>query len=223
MMRFVARHRPSPSMAVALVALSVALGGTSYAAITLPKNSVGSKQLKANAVTGAKVRDGSLFANDFAAAQIPKGPRGDIGPQGAAGAPGAPGPTGAPGPSTIRHLTKNTKVDLSNRMTTIATLSLPTGQWLITGQVLAVNFGASDTVRCGLTVGGTDYPSTAVSVSSTNPGGPITATAAHNLNAPADAHLRCASDSAPDVPNKYLESIQIYAIRTGDLQVQTAP
>ena len=40
------RKGPSPSMIVAVVALIIALGGTSYAAINLPKNSVGSKQLK---------------------------------------------------------------------------------------------------------------------------------------------------------------------------------
>jgi hypothetical protein len=82
-------HRPSPSMVVALAALTVALGGTSYAAVKLPKNSVGSKQIKKNAVTGAKVKDHSLFANDFAAGQLPRGPKGDT---------GAPGPAGVAGP-----------------------------------------------------------------------------------------------------------------------------
>jgi hypothetical protein len=61
-------QRPSPSMVVALIALFVALGGTGYAAITLPKNSVGSKQIKKGAVTGAKVGknaiDGSKVKND---------------------------------------------------------------------------------------------------------------------------------------------------------------
>ncbi len=37
----------------------VALGGTGYAAIKLPKNSVGFKK---NAVTGAKIENGSLLA-----------------------------------------------------------------------------------------------------------------------------------------------------------------
>src|SRR3954447_9503804 len=90
-------HRPSPSMVVALLALTVALGGTSYAAIKLPKNSVGSDQLKNNAVTGAKVRDASLFVNDFAAGQLPRGPKGDTGPRGDTGAVGATGATGATG------------------------------------------------------------------------------------------------------------------------------
>ena len=73
MIKFIARHRPSPSMAVALLALSIALGGTGYAAVKLPKNSVGSKQIKRNAVTGAKVKDASLFANDFASGRSRRG------------------------------------------------------------------------------------------------------------------------------------------------------
>jgi hypothetical protein len=43
---------------IALAALAIALGGTSYAAIKIPANSVGSKQLKANAVTGSKIKNG---------------------------------------------------------------------------------------------------------------------------------------------------------------------
>jgi hypothetical protein len=53
-------HAPSPAMMVACVALFVALGGTSYAAIKLPANSVGTKQIKNSAVTGAKVKDATL-------------------------------------------------------------------------------------------------------------------------------------------------------------------
>jgi hypothetical protein len=96
--------------AIALVALFVALGGTSYAAIKLPANSVGTKQLRANAVTGAKVRDHSLTAKDFkGSVKGAKGDRGAIGPKGApgvavvgatgtAGATGATGSVGATGP-----------------------------------------------------------------------------------------------------------------------------
>lgn len=45
---------------LALVALFIALGGTTYAATALPKNSVGTKQLKKNAVTAAKIKNGSV-------------------------------------------------------------------------------------------------------------------------------------------------------------------
>lgn len=53
---------PSPALVISLIALFVALGGTSYAAITLPKNSVGTKQLKKNAVTSTKIKNGAVTA-----------------------------------------------------------------------------------------------------------------------------------------------------------------
>ena len=45
---------------IALLALFIALGGTTYAATSLPKNSVGTKQLKKNAVTAPKVKAGAV-------------------------------------------------------------------------------------------------------------------------------------------------------------------
>jgi hypothetical protein len=54
-------QRPSPALLISVVALFVALGGTSYAAFTtLPSNSVGTMQLKAWAVTGTKIRNGAV-------------------------------------------------------------------------------------------------------------------------------------------------------------------
>jgi hypothetical protein len=55
-------RRPSAALVVSLLALIVALGGTSYAAFKLPKNSVGSKQLKKNAVTTKKIKNGAVTA-----------------------------------------------------------------------------------------------------------------------------------------------------------------
>lgn len=102
--------RPSPAMAVALLALFVALGGAAYAAVVLPANSVGTEQLRKGAVTGkkladdavtsAKVRDGSLLASDFESGQLPAGAQGEQGPRGPvgpAGEEGEGGPTGAQG------------------------------------------------------------------------------------------------------------------------------
>ena len=104
-----ARHN-----AIALTALFVALGGTSYAAVTLPRNSVGSAQIKTNAVTSSELRKGavknselgsgavtgskikgnsitsskiaagSLLATDFKAGEMPKAPT-TLPPNGAAG------------------------------------------------------------------------------------------------------------------------------------------
>lgn len=90
------RGRITYANVMATVALFVALGGVSYAAVNLPKNSVGAKQLKKNSVNSAKVRNGSLTLSDFKRSQRaklrgPKGATGAKGDTGATGAPGAPG------------------------------------------------------------------------------------------------------------------------------------
>jgi hypothetical protein len=59
-MRRIRRGRPSPALVVSIVALIVALGGTSYAAFSLPKNSVGTRQLKNGAVTTGKLKNGAV-------------------------------------------------------------------------------------------------------------------------------------------------------------------
>jgi hypothetical protein len=91
----ITRHKPSPALITSIVALVVAMGGTSYAAIKLPRNSVGSAQLRSNAVTSAKVRNGSLLKQDFKASQLPRGPQGVQGPQGPQGPAGPAGANGA--------------------------------------------------------------------------------------------------------------------------------
>jgi hypothetical protein len=80
--------RPSPAMAVSIVALVVALGGTGYAAFRLPARSVGTAQLKDGAVTARKVHRHSLLATNFAPGQLV---RGVTGPPGKQGSPGSPG------------------------------------------------------------------------------------------------------------------------------------
>ena len=107
---------PSPAMGVALFALFVALSGVGVAAtnLTLPKNSVGTSQIKNDSVTAAKiahnsissvlVKNGSLMASDFAAGQIPAGPqgaKGDTGATGPQGPQGLQGPQGPQGPAGV--------------------------------------------------------------------------------------------------------------------------
>src|SRR6188472_3644904 len=98
---FRSRHRPSPALVVACIALLVALTGTGVAAVSqvVPRNSVGTAQLKPNAVVSAKVKNGSLLRADFKAGQIPAGPAGPAGPTGPAGPAGPKGDKGDPGAS----------------------------------------------------------------------------------------------------------------------------
>jgi hypothetical protein len=73
-MKHLTRLRPSPAMVVACLALGIALGGTSYAAIKLPRNSIGTKQLKKNAVTSPKVRNNALTGADVLESSLAKVP-----------------------------------------------------------------------------------------------------------------------------------------------------
>ena len=95
-MRGISLRRPSPAMVVACAALAVALGGTSYATVLqVPRASVGTAQLKTgavttkkiapNAVTAAKVRNGSLLKGDFAPGSCPQGRPGRKAPPGRRG------------------------------------------------------------------------------------------------------------------------------------------
>lgn len=90
-------YRPSPAMLVALLALFIAMGGTGYAALNLPANSVGTAQLKDRAVTSAKVKPSSLLASNFKAGQLPAGAKGATGARGAQGLTGDTGATGVAG------------------------------------------------------------------------------------------------------------------------------
>ena len=148
------KRLPSPAMLVACVALAVSLGGVSYAAGVLPKNSVGAAQLQKkavtraklmkNAVTGVKVKNGSLSAADFKAGQLPAGPqgpkgdpglpgpRGDKGNPGAQGAQGDQGDPGVNGVSGYQEVTGPDKT-LSVGQAGLSTANCPAGKRVVGG------------------------------------------------------------------------------------------
>jgi hypothetical protein len=71
----------------ATLALFIALGGSSYAALKLPRNSVGSKQIRSGAVTSRAVHDRSIRLRDVSVAARTslsggQGPAGPVGPPG---------------------------------------------------------------------------------------------------------------------------------------------
>lgn len=132
-MRRILSRRPSPALVVACIALGVALGGTGYATgLQIPRNSVGTPQLKNravttvklanNSVTSAQVRNGTLLRADFRAGQIPAGPTGPAGPA------GPQGPAGLSG--VERNESTTTSTSVSPRT---ASLACPDGKRLIGG------------------------------------------------------------------------------------------
>ena len=92
------RRRLSYANVMATVAVFIALGGTSVAAVALKRNSVKGKHIASNAITSPKVKDRSLLARDFALGQLPAGAKGATGAAGAAGPAGASGAAGPQGP-----------------------------------------------------------------------------------------------------------------------------
>lgn len=133
---------------VATLALFIALGGASYAALQLPKNSVGPKQLKKNAVTAQKIARGAVtkakLGADARAALT--GPMGPVGPK---------GDTGAPGPSeaVTAQAPEETVVDTVDA-SQIASMTLPAGSWLLFADLSPEGTTGEPSAICYPSVGG---------------------------------------------------------------------
>ena len=147
---------------MATLAVFIALGGSSYAALRIGSrqivdNGIRSKDIRNNEVTSSDVRNRSLQAKDFKAGQLAKGAKGD---------PGAKGDLGPPGPSVAGYavsrpgvasslpanasygttVTLNTGADKSGPIT----VSFP-ARLIITGTTRLQNGdGSARTMRCRL-------------------------------------------------------------------------
>jgi hypothetical protein len=89
------------AVALSATALAVALFGVTPLGeaaqeLVLPRASVGTEQLRDDAVTAAKVKDRSLLARDFKLGQLPRGTPGPPGPPGTLDGIAAGGDLGAP-------------------------------------------------------------------------------------------------------------------------------
>jgi len=145
------RDRLSYANVMATIAVFLALGGISWAAATLPRNSVGAVQLKKNAVTGSKVKDRSLTAADFRKDALPAGPKGDPGTQGAKGDPGATGPTGPVEAFTASYGGPLVPIPASPTFAAVVVSpTLPAGAYTLTGRVNLVGSPATSTVICSM-------------------------------------------------------------------------
>ena len=143
------RYRPSAAMTVAVIALIAAMGGTSYAALTITGKNIKNSSLtgvdvRNSSLTTSDVRNGSLQALDFQAGQLPaggeRGPQGPQGPQGPAGQQGPQGPkgdTGTPGISGLEVVSKESAFS-SDAKDTAATC--PAGKRVI-GSGVDINGG----------------------------------------------------------------------------------
>jgi hypothetical protein len=145
-------------------------GGTAYAASQLvPKQSVGSAQIKKGAVTPGKLSSAAKDA--MTGATGPEGPKGDsgakgdTGPQGAPGIKGDPGVQGDPGVKGEQGETGPSDV-YSARLTlkaitpgfgyqAVVSVALPAGNYLVNATQTAESEGGQSTVECAIFSGST--------------------------------------------------------------------
>lgn len=145
-------------MVIACLALALTLGGTAYGAATLlPRNSVGTLQVK----------NRSLLAVDFKAGQLPRGLRGfagaagPAGPAGPAGSAGAAGPTGPSGASAVKWALIKPDGTIAAQSGGLTVSSHSTGQYILdfgaasnTKLIVASNGFASDSTVRGSVIAG---------------------------------------------------------------------
>ena len=197
--------RPSPAMVVACIALLVALGGTSIAAVTqlVPRNSVGPAQLRNGAVTNPKLRNNAVTStkvasNAVVAAKIASnavtGPK--IAGNAVTGAKVADGSLAAadlasgviPPPSNAFGRFVNGPVPVPDALAQVASLSIPNaGNYVITAKAVVEGAG---TVTCRLEAG-TDTDESAANVAGNNSPLTISNLVLHNFTAAGTVAYRC--------------------------------
>ena len=182
------RARLTFANVVSVIALFVALGGSSYAAVKLSANSVRSKHIKNGQVRSVDVKDSGLRARDFAPGQLPQGARGDAGPRGEAGAKGDKGDAG-PGAEAISYVADtefygdvNENALPAGALDTVAAV----GPWTV--KVLCYRTNDFDQARVALYVSGDGVAEWIGGVSS-NDGEPFMATGGVNLSPSSDQRV----------------------------------
>jgi hypothetical protein len=193
-------RRPSPALAISLVALFISLAGGAYAATQLPRNSVGSKQLKKNSVTSSKVKNGSLLSKDFKAGQLPAGPPGLQGPK---------GDTGARGPSDAFTIGDGTSAFSQPPMD----LAVPAGDYFVIAKaVVGLGSSSGGTVRCDV-AGGSNDDATFGSIESTgHTQETLTATMVTHFSAAGNIHWSCNPPTNGFVGEAVINAVQVGAI-----------
>jgi hypothetical protein len=160
--------RLSYANVIATLALFVALGGSSYAAVELSRGEVKTKNLAAGSVTSAKVKNRTLRARDFRVGRLPAGPQGAPGAQGAQGPKGdqgSPGMAGMPGPTqgaSSAGASAAPSATFENTQVTQPVNTATAGRLFVYGKAL-LNVGCSaGSPRTGLYVDGVAVPGSGV-------------------------------------------------------------
>jgi hypothetical protein len=211
-MSFLRRHL-SYANVVASLALFLALGGAAFAATQLPRNSVGTGQLKPEAVTSGKIA--KKTRNQLRGATGPQGPQGKTGAKGATGARGA---TGAKGDTGARGATGTPGTDgtgpalevfatgktIGTSATTVATQNLAAGAYVISADIVVESPEAA-TVTCLLNTGGEATGTVPAGGGATT----LSLSATATFGAAGAASLSCSTDTSASERYANLVAIQV--------------
>ncbi|MFT3865066.1 MAG: hypothetical protein QM729_12395 [Solirubrobacterales bacterium] len=144
------RRRLTYANVIATLALFLAIGGGAYAATRLPKNSVGTAQLKKGAVTAGKIA--KKTRKQLQGERGPQGPQGKTGAKGATGARGATGAKGEAGDGPAFEVYGTDKAVPGQ----IVAQTLAAGAYVLSADVSLTNsLGSSAEVSCAISGGGT--------------------------------------------------------------------
>jgi hypothetical protein len=154
------RKRLTYANVIATLALFLALGGAAVAATQLPRNSVGTGQLKPEAVTAGKIA--KKARNQLRGSTGPQGPQGKTGAKGATGAKGTTGAKGAQGAQGTRGVTGADGTGPAFEVFTasktapgqILSQTLGAGAYVVTADITATNTTGTEPVPIECTLSG---------------------------------------------------------------------
>jgi hypothetical protein len=214
---------------VSILAFCVLGGGTAFAAMQVPGNSVGTEQLKKGAVTPGKLSSAAKDAMTGAVGPI--GPKGDTGPQGLpgvkgetgprgeAGAKGDPGVQGDPGvkgeqgeigPSDVYSARLSLKaISPGFGYQPVVSVALPAGNYLVSATQTAESEGGQSTVECAIFSGSTSMATFYARVPNLL-SGTVAGQATITLSAPTTVSEQCGStEHVMDLSGPVLTAIKV--------------
>jgi hypothetical protein len=211
------RERLTYANVMSTIAVFVVLGGTGYAATRLARDSVGSPQ----------IRNGAIKNVDISSA-TQRSLHGKRGAKGATGAAGAAGSTGPAGPSEVIEVKHTAEIDLSgpkNVNTTLASVQLTAGSWLLEAQTqLHYDAATGDNYFCELVTDQNGFLNRGTASIGTGTGeaqyATLLARSTIVLTTPTAILYRCSHGNVDEPSGAKAENTVVTATRTGGVTNQ---
>ncbi len=199
--------------ALALLALFVALSGTSYAAVKLKKGSV----------TTTEIKDATILSGDLApdvAVSGLRGPRGAEGPNGPKGETGPAGPTGPQGVSKVYIAQPDAVAPINTSRTVLATLRVPAGSYRFEFSTHAFSNQGANLVDCDIEVDGAGVVRSAAAIGGGNGTVEGVISAVHATTLPAAATVTASCTQRAPGNDMKVAHVRLLASAVSAVEVQ---